>query len=211
MRTFEKDDLDVRAGRKMRFAMAPGERADDGGEAVREEMAQLYSEHAAILYRYGLLVSGSREAAQDAVQEAFLRYFRMRRAGQEIPNPKPWLFRVLRNHILDQWRVQQTRAEIGLEDLGQAADPAPDPERLCRGSELSRSLAAFLSPRELECLRLRAEGLRYAEIGEVLGISSGTVGALLARVHQKLHRSGLESWAERGDRGDSGGEEPYAS
>jgi DNA-directed RNA polymerase specialized sigma24 family protein len=38
-----------------------------------------------------------------------------------------------------------------------------------------------LAPRELECVRLRAEGLNDAEIAEVLSIRSGTVGALLSR------------------------------
>lgn len=182
-------------------------------EAVKDETARLYNDHALVLFRYGLLLAGAREAAQDALHEAFLRYFHARLAGQQIDSPKPWLFRVLRNYVLDQHRSQQSRREIGLESLAQAADAAPDPESLCWQGELSRSLAAALTPRELECFRLRSEGLRYGEIAEILGIRSGTVAALLARAHQKLRTiaggRGPSSQVTRANL-DCVREEPYA-
>ena len=46
-----------------------------------------------------------------------------------------------------------------------------------------------LSPREMECVRLRAEDLRYEEIAVVLGLQAGTVGALLARAHGKIRKA----------------------
>jgi DNA-binding CsgD family transcriptional regulator len=51
---------------------------------------------------------------------------------------------------------------------------------------MSRRYWGLLSPRELECFRLRAEGLRYQEIAEVMVLRAGTVGALLARVQRKI-------------------------
>ncbi|MBZ5580075.1 MAG: LuxR C-terminal-related transcriptional regulator, partial [Acidobacteriia bacterium] len=56
-------------------------------------------------------------------------------------------------------------------------------------SEMARDLAALLTEREFACLRLRAEGLDYAEIASALGIRSGTVGALLARAQKKIRHS----------------------
>ena len=52
--------------------------------------------------------------------------------------------------------------------------------------EITRQALGGLSPRELECLRLRQDGLNYKEIAKVLGIDSGTVGALLARGLKKI-------------------------
>jgi predicted DNA-binding protein (UPF0251 family) len=46
-----------------------------------------------------------------------------------------------------------------------------------------------LSPREMECVRLRTEDLRYEEIARVLGLQTGTVGALLARAHGKIRKA----------------------
>jgi DNA-directed RNA polymerase specialized sigma24 family protein len=41
----------------------------------------------------------------------------------------------------------------------------------------------------MECVRLRSEDLTYEEIAEVLGLHVGTVGALLARAHEKVRKS----------------------
>jgi DNA-directed RNA polymerase specialized sigma24 family protein len=57
-------------------------------------------------------------------------------------------------------------------------------------TELLRDLAQMgLSPREIEAIRLRTEGLRYEEIASVLGLQAGTVGALLARAHGKIRKA----------------------
>ncbi len=152
------------------------------------EVCRLYHENAPGLLRYGAPMAGGAEAAQDAVQEAFLRYFLARAAGQRMRNPRAWLFHVLRNVLLDQRRVADWRKEIGLDQVPDSADQQQDPELLYSGLELARSLVSALAPRELECIRLRAEGLQYDEIAEVLGVRPGTVAALLARAHQKYRR-----------------------
>ncbi len=188
------------------MSVGPGELS----EALKRETARLYDDHALVLFRYALLLAGTREAAQDALHEAFLRYFSARVQGQEITSPKPWLCRVVRNYVLDQHRSLRFRQEVGLESLLETPDGAPDPESLYRRGEMSRFMAGALSARELECFRLRSDGLRYHEIAEVLGIRSGTVAALLTRAHQKLRV------LLGGGEGSSGmsrfelGEEPYA-
>ena len=44
----------------------------------------------------------------------------------------------------------------------------------------------WLSAQERQCLLLRAEGLRYREIGEILGVGTSTVGEFLQRALRKL-------------------------
>ena len=79
--------------------------------------------------------------------------------------------------------------------------------------ELLRGLPQIgLSPRELECVRLRMEDLRYDEIAGVLGLSAGTVGALLARAHGKIRKAvggGLHK--DRDIAQTAAGKERYAS
>lgn len=176
-------------------------------DAIEQEVVRLYRENAAGLFRYGIVLAKNREAAQDAVQEAFLRYFMARSGRQPVERPKAWLFQVVRNFLLDALKASSARKEVGLDAVGRWADTRPDPESECRFAEMSRRLWAVLSPRELECFRLRAEGLRYDEIAAVLSVRPGTVGALLARVQKKMRedrrapvRAGL--FAER--------EVPYA-
>lgn len=158
-------------------------------DTIEQEVVQLYRENAAGLFRYGLVLSKNREAAQDGVQEAFLRYFIERSGSRAVERPKAWLFQVLRNFLLDGMKASIARKEVGLEAVRTWADARQNPESECRLAEMTRQLWALLSPRELECLRLRAEGLRYEEIAEVLSVRSGTVGALLARVQKKMRQA----------------------
>jgi RNA polymerase sigma-70 factor, ECF subfamily len=74
-------------------------------------------------------------------------------------------------------------------------DPAPNPEEQASFTERRCRLLAVLRalPEDDQyCLRLRAEGLRYREIAEVLGISLGSVSISLTRSLTRLTR------AERG-------------
>jgi DNA-directed RNA polymerase specialized sigma24 family protein len=64
---------------------------------------------------------------------------------------------------------------------------------------LKAKLYPDLSPREIECVRLRAEGLRYEEIAGVLGLQSGTVGALLARAHKKIRQAAKDPGRKPGE------------
>ncbi len=131
------------------------------------------------MYRYALLLLGNPQAAEDVLQEAFLRLFAALRSGAEIRDRRAWLYRVLRNACLERRRYTRHRNEVELS----AAIPAPtaSPEADYHRRRLASQLARVLSPRELECVRLRAEGLSYAQIADVLRVRSGTVGALLSR------------------------------
>jgi RNA polymerase sigma-70 factor (ECF subfamily) len=72
------------------------------------------------------------------------------------------------------------------------ADSYPDAEeRILRGERFQRLRAVVmaLGDQERQCLFLRAEGLRYREIAEALGVSVATVSSLLARSLEKLKRA----------------------
>jgi RNA polymerase sigma-70 factor (ECF subfamily) len=157
--------------------------------ALETEIAELYRDVASGLFRYASVLARNRETAWDAVQEAYLRYFIARRGGRQIHDPKAWLFRVLRNVLLDVLKRHHVQKEVAIEQARESADLRPDPECEFGELELSRQTWESLAPREQECLKLRAEGLRYEEIAGVLGIRSGTVGALLARAQRKIRRA----------------------
>ena len=175
--------------------MAPSSSAKAASDATPEleqELLRLYKEHASALSRYATAFAQNQEGARDAVQEVFLRYFIERRYGRIIENPRAWLYHVLRNYLLD-WRRRVDNREVIADNLDHLAGGQQNPERLLQRSETARELEGLLSQREFECLRLRAEGLDYAEVAAVMGIRIGTVGALLSRVQQKIRRSVAEN------------------
>lgn len=169
------------------------------GDPLEAEVIELYGEHAASMLRYAALMTESAETAQDAVQEAFLRYVALRGSGEEVRSPRAWLLRVMRNYLLDVAKQSRSRVHVCIEEAhGRAAQSAAG-NREALLAQVTDMLPSLLSARELESLRLRAEGFSYAEIAEVLDISAGTVGAMLTRAHSKIRRalaSGNESTRE---------------
>ncbi len=152
-------------------------------------MAALYSSQAPGLLRYAFTLNKDVCGAQDALQEIFLRYFVARTEGRQFDDPKAWLFRVLRNYLLDILKSSSVKNEVAIDGIQDPPDGGDDPERHYHRTEMARDLTRLLAPRELECVRLRAEGLKYGEIADVLDLRQGTVGATLARAHRKIRRA----------------------
>jgi RNA polymerase sigma-70 factor, ECF subfamily len=158
--------------------------ATDTGEATT-----LYRELRKPLLRYLVCLGLSSDEAQDVVQDAFLSLHRHLSAGGSKENIRSWLFRVAHNGA----RNRQNRYD---RRFGAPIDPEMDlvvndatPEQAVLDKEKFGQLGKamrLLSESERECLLLRAGGLRYREIGEVLGIATSTVGDTVDRAIKKL-------------------------
>lgn len=156
---------------------------------LEQEIAGLYEREAGGLLRYAGALAANRETAHDALQEAFFRFFLCRSGGQMIRSPKSWLFRVVRNYVLDQKKAR-SQNELGMESLRNVPCAPGHPEAAGDVWDLLQRLPQIgLSLREMECVRLRIEDLGYEEIAGVLGLRPGTVGALLARAHGKIRKA----------------------
>jgi len=179
-------DLDVR--RPAREAGGVAQNLGGRGDLFLDHFVPLYRATFQGLFRYAVMLSRNQDVAEEAVQECFLRYLVARKDGQSIDNAKAWLYRVLRNLLLDLNKKAGPDGGLSLEAVLRQPDPQQEPEAAYRGAELKARLAAVLTARELECLQLRIEGLRYDEIARVLGIRPGTVGALVGRVLKKAQK-----------------------
>lgn len=153
-------------------------------ELLRQETLQVYREASGTLTAYARRLTADVELAQDAVQEAFLRFFLIRMQGETIRNPSAWLHRVLHNYIVETVRSSAVQACVALDEevLGKASV-----EPKTANIEWEDTFKAMLAPREFECLKLRTEGLDYIEIANAMSIRPGTVGVLLHRVSRKMH------------------------
>jgi len=138
-----------------------------------------------------MAMTRDRSIAQDGIQEVFMRYFLIRAAGQQIENVRAWLFRVLRNYLVDCRRKGNLSLSVDLEYATQVVDLRQDIEAAYQQNECFRKALGELTPRERECIQLRLEGFGYEEIAQMLEIRPGTVSALLARALRKLRHSDL--------------------
>lgn len=136
------------------------------------------------VYRYLLGIVGNRTDAEDLAQETFVRLFNHLRAGHDVRNLRGFVFQIAHNLAVDFNR----RPENGKTEDGdcERIDPEPDAERAVLAKEKLERFLISLSPQERRCVELRAEGLCYREIGEVLGIRIPTVQTLLNRAVKKI-------------------------
>jgi RNA polymerase sigma-70 factor (ECF subfamily) len=157
-------------------------------DVLARELCSIYEDHCRSLLQYARSVGRSAATAQDVVQEAMLRYHASRTAGVVIENPRAWLYKVVLNLLIDL----SAESTVPIEAAAQSIDHGHDPQAEAEAASLRATLARVLSPREFECVRLRAEGLTYDEIGSALKIRTGSVGALLARSVWKLKKEGVK-------------------
>jgi RNA polymerase sigma-70 factor (ECF subfamily) len=162
---------------------------DQVAAAIEQEVVGLHEEHSRGLLHYAASLMGSEDVAADAVQEVFLRYFVERRYGRTIESPRAWLYHVLHNYLMDRLKAFPVRRQVDPQCLEYLPATEENPEEVAQHAEMAQHIAALLTARELDCVRLRAQGLSYNEIATVLAIQPGTVGALLNRVHRKLQES----------------------
>jgi RNA polymerase sigma-70 factor (ECF subfamily) len=159
--------------------------------AQQEQVAQLFEEAREDVYRYLLMLGVYPPQAQEATQEAFLRLYASMRKGETIENPRAWVFRVAHNLGLRIRQKQSSQQPFDPELEAQVAAAGADPEQ--RLLERERSLRFHravegLSEQQRRCLYLRLEGLRYPQIGSILGISASTVGEFLRRAMVRLKK-----------------------
>ena len=157
--------------------------------AGSSEVTTLYRELRKPLLRYLICLGLTSDEAQDVVQDAFLSLQRHLASGGDQENIRGWLFRVAHNQARNRQTSYHRR-------FGEALDGEKDflvddatPEQVVLQKEKFRRVAAaiqLLTKSERECLLLRAGGLRYREIGEVLGIGTSTVGDTMERAIRKL-------------------------
>jgi RNA polymerase sigma-70 factor, ECF subfamily len=160
---------------------------------IETEIVELFNQHSSALGRYAGSLTRDATVAQDAIQEAFLRYFKTRISGQFVENPRAWLFHVLRNYILNCIRKHNFMQPVELDAASNMADVKQDVEAAYELNQAFRQAISSLSPRERECVQLRIEGFGYDEIARILCIRTSTVSATLTRSLNKIRKTGIFS------------------
>ncbi len=142
------------------------------------------------LRRYARALGGSREDADDLVQDTLERAWNRLHLWQRGRDLRAWMFSIMHNLHIDKYRGQ-SRQEVEAFD-----DEIHDlPTRATQTDTLEvRDLSAALDklpPDQREVLMLVAvEQLNYEQIAEVLGVPLGTVMSRLSRARARL-RDGL--------------------
>jgi RNA polymerase sigma-70 factor, ECF subfamily len=182
----KRDALDIMSGDSVPWALPLARIRTSDREATT-----LFRELRKPLLRYLVCLGLSSDEAQDVVQDAFLSLHRHLSAGGSQDNIRSWLFRVAHNQARNRQTSYDRRfsAPLDVADGAASALDVSTPERVLLEKEKFerlRSAIRTLAGAERDCLLLRASGLRYREIGEVLGIATSTVADIVDRAVKKL-------------------------
>ncbi len=151
-----------------------------------ELLGELFERHHPRLLQFFLRLVRQRTAAEDLVQEVFVRMLKYRHTFRSEASFLPWMFTLARNAATDLYRARPKELQEdpdAPEPEAPLAHPIAGLERKEQEARLRRALGR-IDPAKRELLLLaRFSELKYEQIAEMLGISEG---AVKVRVHRAL-------------------------
>jgi len=143
----------------------------------------LYASSFARLVGQVTVVTADREAAEDAVQEAFGRLWKRWESLSAYDRPEAWVRRVAINVAISRWRRLRR-----LRPLGDLARPSREGDAETR-HDVQQALRALPVRQRHALLLHHVVGLPVADVAREMGAPEGTVKSWLFRGREALHRS----------------------
>ena len=155
-----------------------------------QAFATLYHKYHQKLFYFVLNFTQSQQAAEDVLQEVFVKIWSDRKQLAGITNFNAWIFRVTKNHVLNSLK-RMARETLILAEIARDINPGTeDTYAILSYKDVHAVLKAGmeeLPPQQKLVMELsRDEGLKYEEIGERLNISPLTVKKHAAQALQYL-------------------------
>ena len=159
-------------------------------------LRQVFESEESPLLRFAFGLVGQRETAEDLVQEAFLK---LHNHWNEVHQPRPWLFRSVRNLALNH--IRDHKRESPIDDSHEPPADSPQPDAQLGRLEAIGSLQLLISeldPAERQLIALKyRDNLKYEQISQQTGLSVSNVGYklhhTLKSLADALRRLGIES------------------
>jgi RNA polymerase sigma-70 factor (ECF subfamily) len=146
---------------------------------------RLYKRHVGDVYRYALAVMRNPADAEDVTQTTFLNAYRAYvEKGCRPDKPQNWLIAIAHNVCRQRFRQTARRpTEVIFED--DIADAIVD-EETPSGEDIRRALGHLAFNQRAALVMRELEGRSYAEIAEILAVSTSAVETLIFRARRAL-------------------------
>jgi len=166
------EDFDEEEG-----APAPVEHVALSDNDFKVQLAQVIPH----LRAFGRSLSGSRDVADDLVQETLLKAWAARQRFQAGTNMRAWTFIILRNLYLSQMRRARFKGEWDdlVADRLLAAPASQD--RQVELTDMQRALLHLPQPQREALILVGAGGFAYEEAADICGVAVGTIKSRVAR------------------------------
>jgi RNA polymerase sigma-70 factor (ECF subfamily) len=186
--------------------------AGDRRPEERVEFETAAMPHLDALYNTALRLARNAQDAEDLVQETFLKAYRAYAQFTPGTNLKAWLFRILKNTFINEYRRRQAapretdfaaveeafESEIAPEAEGRIKNPEEEALEKAFDENVQRALDALPPDYRMAVLLADIEGFSYREVAEILEIPIGTVMSRLYRGRRLLEETMLRYARSRG-------------
>lgn len=160
----------------------------------KDALVGIHKEYYHELFNYGFRICKREELTRDCIQDLFVNIWSNKAKYSKIKNPKPYVFRVLRNSIIDVLKKRPEHSQLSTTEL---LDPMLSHHDFVISEELSEEMKSklklaleVLTPREKEVVFLKFyNGLTYEEISIVTSIKYQSVRNLSSVAIKKLRKN----------------------
>jgi RNA polymerase sigma factor (sigma-70 family) len=162
-------------------------------EGDLEAFQRLFESLAPSLHAFFARSAGSSSVADDLMQTTFLKLHGARRRWKRGERLRPWVFSIAAHVRVDWLRAQgrlptEVLDEEGLAATHQDSDPSTGLEDRERGERVHRAIESLTEPQRVVVHLHRFEGLGFAEIGKILGITEGAAKLRAFRAYEELRK-----------------------
>ena len=155
--------------------------------SVEREIDRAYRLHAARLKGFAMTLTRDPDAADDLVQEAFIRLVREMQAGRPPDNVGAWLHRVAGNAFVSGRRRRTVFQRIVPRLLDRGEAPSPEEQVLRHDTNQRIATALATLPEDARvALLLAAQGLGSDEVGRAIGRTPLATRTYLSRMRVRL-------------------------
>ena len=146
-------------------------------DEFKEQLAQVIPH----LRAFGRSLSGSRDLADDLVQETLLKAWAARKRFQAGTNMRAWTFIILRNLFLSQMRRARFKGEWDDVTASRILAAPASQDRHVELGDMQRALLHLPQPQREALILVGAGGFAYEEAAEICGCAVGTIKSRVAR------------------------------
>jgi RNA polymerase sigma-70 factor (ECF subfamily) len=170
----------VRGRRQQHLLLADEDLLSFVGQGDSEAFTILYDRYGRAAFSLAYRVMGERQAAEDLVQDAFLKLWRSATSYRpERSGVRTWLFSIVRNRGIDlRAHASRRRTQDRIEALAPRSQPSEAFAETWRNSQRDRVRDALntLPPEQLKVLELAYfSGYTHAQVSELLDVPLGTI------------------------------------